>query len=562
MCLVIIDVLANDDPFFQNCSADSLTIDIISAPFSGSVVFYSIGNFQYTPDEGFSGEDSFAYEVCCGVVCDEATVSIVVNGGNDPPDAVDDEYATQVGEAVTIDILANDSDPNGDEIEVVFVGPPSNGAVELIADGVFVYVPDSTFVGVDSFIYIICDDGDPPLCDTATVYISVGLNNPPVIVDDNGVPVDTIYATTLANTPFEDCISVTDLDGDSITIDLLQEGLNGMTEFVNDSCFVFTPDSGFVGIDTLIFIACDNGVPPLCDTVVYIIDIVEEDLIPTANPDEVSTPINTPISIPILDNDVLEAGEPITIEIIDFPSNGEAIVDTLTNEIIYTPDSGFVGIDTLIYEVCDSNSCDTAIVLINVVGPLILELADDRYETEVGVPITFNVCDNDTLQGEYEVVFFSQTSSGSVDEVMPKGCQFVYTPGVAGEFCFEYVVENVAGLIDTAEVCIDVTDVCDSPIANTLTPNGDGINDVFALDRFVNCCSNPEVLIFNRWGGIVYDNKQPARGEYWLGEYHTNAGGNGEELPDGTYFYCILCQNPNNGEEVEKLTGFIHLDRR
>jgi len=101
---VIIDVLANDDPFFQNCNEDDLTIDIISAPFSGSVAFYSIGNIEYTPNEGFSGEDSFEYQVCCADVCDIATVTVNVN---EKAAANDDSATTGLNEPVIIDVLGN-----------------------------------------------------------------------------------------------------------------------------------------------------------------------------------------------------------------------------------------------------------------------------------------------------------------------------------------------------------------------------------------------------------------------------------------------------------------------
>jgi len=561
---VTINVLENDDPIFQNCDSDDLTLEIVSPPFSGSVIVYSINEITYTPNEGFTGTDSFDYEVCCADVCDIATVSVIVNGKNNPPIAVDDEYVTTINETVTIEILANDYDPDGDEIEVVFIDEPNNGNVIPLSGGTYVYVPDTGFVGIDSFIYVICDDYIVPLCDTATVYITVVNNNPPMVVNEIGEEVDTIFATTLVDTPFDDCIIAVDPDGDNITIDLLQAGLNGTVMFTNDSCFVYTPNDGFVGTDTLIFIACDDGIPSLCDTVTYIIDVIDEDLIPTANPDEETTPINTPVTIPILANDILEPDEPITLEIVEEPENGTVVV-TDDNEIIYTPDPDFVGLDSFIYEICDLTSCDTAIVYVNVVPDLVLELIDDAYQTDPDVPISFNVCDNDIYDGFIEVVWFEQPPMGTVGQIEDQGCDFTYIPNGSGVDCFLYVVENAVGAVDTAEVCILVNDPFDceqiDEVQNTLTPNRDGINEVFSLDNFVTCCNNPEVIIFNRWGGIVYDNKDVQQGESWRGEHHSNAGGNGQMLPDGTYFYCVLCTDPNDPSKVEKLTGFIHLDQ-
>ena len=84
--------------------------------------------------------------------------------------AMDDEVTTPVDTSVTIDVLANDIYDAAVVVSVqVF---PQFGILEIEDVGLFVYTPNAGFVGIDSFIYQICDNLS--LCDTATVTITVG----------------------------------------------------------------------------------------------------------------------------------------------------------------------------------------------------------------------------------------------------------------------------------------------------------------------------------------------------------------------------------------------------
>ena len=116
----LINVLANDsDP-----DGDALTISSVSAPMHGSAVIVG-GQVSYTPMPGYSGADSFTYTI----VDDNGgtatgTVSITVlsaEDSNQPPVAVDDDAGALKGNSTDIDVLANDSDPEGDPLTVIAV---------------------------------------------------------------------------------------------------------------------------------------------------------------------------------------------------------------------------------------------------------------------------------------------------------------------------------------------------------------------------------------------------------------------------------------------------------
>ena len=111
----------------------------------------------------------------------------ILNCTNNPPVAVDDSYTTEVNTPVSNNVMTNDSDPDGDNItaNTTPVSGPSHGSVILNSDGSFIYTPNTGYTGTDTFVYEICDDGTPSLCDQATVTITIQTSNDS---DGDGVP--------------------------------------------------------------------------------------------------------------------------------------------------------------------------------------------------------------------------------------------------------------------------------------------------------------------------------------------------------------------------------------
>jgi large repetitive protein len=103
---------------------------------------------------------------------DAATVSVTVTPSNDPPKAVDDSVTTKRKRSVTIAVLRNDSDPDGDPVRVVSVGDFTNGGKARInKDRTVTYKPSKKFAGTETFRYTIIDGQGGT--DTATVTVTV-----------------------------------------------------------------------------------------------------------------------------------------------------------------------------------------------------------------------------------------------------------------------------------------------------------------------------------------------------------------------------------------------------
>ena len=105
-------------------------------------------------------------------ICHSVTVT-GVSPVNNPPVATMDTGSVIFPDSLVMDVLANDFDPNGNNFSFQYVISPAFGSVTDLGNGIVQYNPAQGFKGVDSFQYVICDDGNPVLCDTGTVYVNV-----------------------------------------------------------------------------------------------------------------------------------------------------------------------------------------------------------------------------------------------------------------------------------------------------------------------------------------------------------------------------------------------------
>lgn len=141
---------------------------------------------------------------------------------NQPPVAVDDEVETDHDTPVTIDVLANDSDPDGDTLTVDTVGTPANGTATHTSDQV-TYTPDPGFAGTDTFTYTVTDGHGGAAQATVTVTVHEPPNNPPDIagIDDQVNTVgDTVHLQVQASDPDGDPLTHTATGlPDGLTID-------------------------------------------------------------------------------------------------------------------------------------------------------------------------------------------------------------------------------------------------------------------------------------------------------------------------------------------------------
>ena len=190
---VTLDVRVNDTPDPANEGGQTLTVTPgLSAPASGTAVVDVAGTVTYTPAPNFTGVDSFSYQVCdsgAPSACDTAVVTVTVTPANDPPDAVDDSRTTAEDTPVSLDPRTNDSTGPPDEAgQTLTVTPgsltrrPAARPCSWATQSPTRRPPTST---ARTRSRTRSATGAPPLCDTATVSVTVTpINDPPVAVDD------------------------------------------------------------------------------------------------------------------------------------------------------------------------------------------------------------------------------------------------------------------------------------------------------------------------------------------------------------------------------------------
>ena len=253
---VRIDVLLND----TDADGDPLVIDAITMePTKGDVIINSDESLQYLSTTSDPATDTFTYRISDGNGgTDEATVKVFLIA-NDPPTAIDDEATLFSHEVIDIDVLLNDTDPEGEYPTIISLPRlPLHGKAEIVLvwgaleEQRVRYDPDDDYEGLDSLLYEIADSFGKT--DTAQVVIDVKANQRPVAVDDQQT------ALINASIDIDVLLNDTDAEGDPLTISSIPKAPeNGTTEIIGEGTLIlYTPNSGFLGNDTFDYIVSDG----------------------------------------------------------------------------------------------------------------------------------------------------------------------------------------------------------------------------------------------------------------------------------------------------------------
>lgn len=228
---------------------------------------------------------------------------------NSAPDAADDQFALSPNSADNVlDVLANDSDLDGDALSLIAVGSPASGQVQ-ISGNVLIYTPDSGFTGSDAFSYTV-DDG---FGGQAQANVSV------VIAEPNQVPVagDDSASTAIGQPVSIDVLANdTDVDGDTLSVTSFSQPANGSVT-QDGNALTYTPSEGFTGSDSFTYVVSDGRGGEATGIVVVTVNDSENNRPPVANPDTASGPSSEVIIVDVLANDFDPDGDPLTVVSVD-----------------------------------------------------------------------------------------------------------------------------------------------------------------------------------------------------------------------------------------------------
>lgn len=225
-CLGSVALMNNDtDPFNQPPAAPNN-----SAGTNPGNQFANAG-WGATDDNDYSGNYGTA-----------ANCSAVVVPTNKAPNAVADKATTTAGISVIVDVLANDSDEDGDKLTVTAVTAGSNGTV-VLQDGKPMYAPKAGFSGTDSFTYTVSDG---KATTTATVTVTIVASTPVLEAKPDTFSVDASNSSSLLDVLANDNIP----DSNGVTLEVITAPSHGTAE-VKDNQIIYTPTAGYTGSDTL-----------------------------------------------------------------------------------------------------------------------------------------------------------------------------------------------------------------------------------------------------------------------------------------------------------------------
>ena len=365
------------------------------------------------------------------------------------PIANNDVQQTQAGTAVSIDVLGNDEDPDGDNIRIDGFTQPASGTVTQSGSRL-VYTPGRTTTGVVTFTYTVIDSRGRTARGTVTVSVAEPVRIAPQAVDDLASMIvgNTTTVNPLAN----------DIDPDGSAGGLSITGISapsgaGLTATLQGSSVRLVGNQ--VGNYTVRYTIADGDGLTAVGSISVVVQPVPNTA-PNANNDS-GTTMQVPFTVDVLGNDNDPDGGVLSlVGVTSVSPSGAGSVAVSGGQVVYTPSSSFSGVATFGYTVRDSGGLtDTATVTVTVTAcpalPSMTSISSTtRFNTPVLVPLFAAVPAGNTI------------SVGSVNQgtvaLQGGGTGALYTPPATfnGTATFAYTARNTCNQTATGTVTVTV----------------------------------------------------------------------------------------------------------
>ncbi|GAT63464.1 Ig-like domain-containing protein, partial [Paludibacter jiangxiensis] len=361
----------------------------------GTLTLNANGGFTFVPTLNYNGTvPAITYMISDGVGgTASAKLIITVTAVNDAPVARPDVYTTPEDTPVSGNVLANDSDVDGDPLSVanivvgekVYTTPASvnvssTGTLVAAANGAFTFTPALNFNGKVPTVFYRATDGSAVVSSTLDITVTAANDNPVANADVKSTPEDT---------PLNDNVLTNDadVDGDPLTVTGFTIGgtaysagatatMTGIgTIIINtNGSYTFTPMANYNGsVPVITYNISDGNGGTASGTLTITVTSVSDP--PVAVNDNVTMIQNTSTTINVLSNDSFGPDGPSTTAITATSAahgtvtvnNGGTPNNPTDDKIVYTPTTGYTGSDSFTYTIAASNGLtSTATVTITV----------------------------------------------------------------------------------------------------------------------------------------------------------------------------------------------------
>lgn len=371
-------VLSNDD------QRDGVTAELVTPPVHGQLTFLSDGRFDYTPDPGFSGVDSFAYRaVHAGIA--SADTQVTLNVGHYITGESDD-YEVDEDTTLVVDlasgVLANDADTENLPMTAVIESPPEHGDLVLAADGSFEYRPDANYHGDDWFRYRAArgSRSSEPVLVRVRVH---SINDVPVARNDSYQASEYTQlngSTVLAND--------SDGDGGPLTAVVVTPAAHAYLLLSENGTFIYRPNFGYVGPDQFTYRVWDGIEFSEPATVSINVVHVRPFGIDDAYVNLEDAVLDVPASNGVLANDRDAFGHALTAQLETTPNVGTVTLRPDGGFRYFPPlnYSGTVFFDYRAHDGVRPSNATRVTITVNAVNDA-PESVPERYFTEVNVPL-------------------------------------------------------------------------------------------------------------------------------------------------------------------------------
>ncbi len=405
---------------------------------------------------------SFGYEVADqNGASSAAVVDVRVIGPeepNRPPVARPDTARTIEDVAVEIDVLANDTDPDGDAIQVESIASqPGDGVVTIGVDGTIRYEPSSSFTGTDRFDYVLIDTEGARTVGIVRIGVTAEAveNRPPSANPDRFVAIaggEPLVLDVLAND--------FDPDNDPLSVLSITSTSSGQLAQRSDGAIVFTPPDALDDepIETSFIYSISDGAGNESETTVTIsIESAPDPIAPVAVNDQAG-PVRarTEVTVDVLANDLDPDGDVADLVVSSADPaaqlvGGQLVVVAQTessqHSYTITDGDGLSSTATLTVFVVDNEAPTVTPTVVSTPFETSIELDLAPQASDVDDDPLFFVCCDNARGG---VATITASGEGVLTVV------FEPSPDFSGDAGFAYSVDDQQGHLVSGSVAIEV----------------------------------------------------------------------------------------------------------
>ncbi len=423
---ITVDLIKND----SDIDGDKLTIKEINGTSltggeqtvvvdNGKIVIADDGGMTFVPSDNYHGDVTVPYTITDGDKTATSTVTIHVTPVNDAPVANPDSFTTDEDTSITVDLIKNDSDIDGDKLTVKEInGTPvtpgheqtivvDNDKIVIADDGGMTFVPSDNYHGDVTVPYTITD-GDKTATSTVTIHVTP-VNDAPIANPDS-FTTDEDISITVDLTKNDH-----DIDGDKLTVKEINGTPltggeqtvvvdNGKIVIADDGGMTFVPRDNYHGDVTVPYTITDGDKSASSTATIHVTPVNDA---PVANPDSFTTGEDTPITVDLIKNDHDIDGDKLTVKEINgtpvTPGHEQTIVVDNGKIVIahdggmtFVPNKDYNGTVDVNYTITDGDKSASSTATIHVTPVNDAPVANpDSFTTDEDTSITVDLTEND-----------------------------------------------------------------------------------------------------------------------------------------------------------------------